>query len=223
MTRRPGEDALGVTLLGGSAVTAEDIRIAMRFAPVLVCADGGANSALAFGLAPDRVVGDLDSISPEASAAFADRLVHVGAQDSTDFEKCLSAVAASFLICVGFTGRRIDHELAVLACVARTRDKRVVVLGERDVCFRAPSELVMELRDGDRMSLFPFSPVRARSQGLRWPLDGLELSPTGMLGTSNRTCGRDVRLRVDSGDLLVLLPRSALHAVADALGLSAPA
>ncbi len=222
MMRRPGRDVPGVTLLGGAGVAAKDVRAALQLAPVLVCADGGANSALTLGLIPDRVIGDMDSISPEASAAFADRLVHVEAQDSTDFEKCLSAVAESRLVCVGFTGRRIDHELAVLACVARTREKRVIVLGEHDVCFRAPSELALRLREGDRISLFPFSAVRARSRGLRWPLDGLELSPSGTIGTSNRTCGREVELFVDSGDLLVLLPRAALHAAAVALGFSVP-
>ena len=207
----------GVTLLGGGEVMEEDLELAISFAPTLVCADGGANSALAFGRIPEWVVGDMDSVAPDVRVAVADRLIQMVDQDTTDFEKCLAFINAPLILCVGFTGLRLDHELAALSCLAGAREKRAVVLGGRDACFRAPREFRIDLPVGLTISLFPFNPVSAKSHGLHWPLDGLRLDMVGRCSTSNRTSAGRVEIHVDRGDLLVVLPKSSLSAVADAL------
>ena len=40
----------------------------VRGAETIVCADGGANTAIAHGWRPDVVVGDMDSIAPQVMA-----------------------------------------------------------------------------------------------------------------------------------------------------------
>ena len=154
----------GVTLIGGGAVTAEDLSLALSLAPVLVAADGGADAAIALGHLPDRAIGDFDSISESARAALGpSRLRHVAEQDSTDFAKALGRIAAPFVLAVGFSGRRLDHTLAALNVMIRHPDPPCIMLAAEDIVFRAPSRLALPLAARTRVSLFPMGAARGRS------------------------------------------------------------
>jgi thiamine pyrophosphokinase len=55
----------------------------MRGDKLLLCADGGANTARRYGYAPDHIVGDMDSVSAEGKGDVpGERLIRVDA-DST--------------------------------------------------------------------------------------------------------------------------------------------
>lgn len=209
----------GVTLVGGGDVTAGDLDRALSVAPRLIAADGGADRALAHGHVPVRVIGDLDSISEAARRHIpADRVCHIPEQDSTDFTKCLRAVDAPFVMAVGFTGPRLDHMLAVLSAMVAEAAMPVILLAREDVIFLAPRHLRLALWPGCRLSLWPMGPARGRSEGLEWPIDGLDLAPGGRVGTSNRALG-EVMLEIE-GPMLVLLPPEALAEALAGLGLS---
>jgi thiamine pyrophosphokinase len=92
----------------------------------------------------------------------------------------------------------------------------VVLLGAQDVVFLAPKQCALSLPIGSRLSLFPMGPVSGRSEGLRWPIDGLEFAPGARIGTSNEVCG-PVTLAFEARHMLVILPRAALPVVIDAL------
>lgn len=207
------QSPLPVALLGAGESAVSDLEEVLSIAGVLVAADGGANVALAAGRVPDAVIGDFDSVSEAARAAFpADRFYRVTDQNSTDFEKCLERIAAPLILAVGFTGARIDHELAVWNVLARRRALNCIVIGAEDIVFLAPQHLALDLAAGTRVSLFPMSPVRAESTGLRWPLDGIGFAPSGASGTSNEATG-PVELTVLGGEMLVILPRACLREV----------
>ena len=83
---------------------------------------GGRARALAAGIVPQAVIGDLDSISEAGRAAIPPgRLHRVAEQETTDFEKALRHIAAPFVLGVGFAGTRIDHLLAALTTLVRLR------------------------------------------------------------------------------------------------------
>ena len=205
----------GVTLLGGGTSAQADVDEALTIAPLLVAADGGGDRALSLGLDPQAVIGDMDSLSPEARTALGPKIHCIAEQDSTDFGKCLRMVRARFYLGVGFTGLRLDHTLAALTEIAAHPDKRIILVGETDIVFRAPPRLEIDLPLGERFSIMPFGPLRARSEGLRWPLDGLEFAPNARIGTSNEVTG-PVRLSPD-GPALVLIPKRHLQPALAAL------
>lgn len=207
----------GVTLAGGAAFSRELLAFALGFAPFAVGADSGADRLLRLGCEPRAVIGDLDSISAAARARLAPRLFPIAEQITTDFDKALRSIAAPFVLGIGFLGGRLDHELAALNSLALHPDKRCILLGPRDLAFLAPPEMVLRLRPGSRLSLFPLGPVTGESQGLRWPLQGLDFQPMGMIGTSNEVSAPEVRLRFDRRAMVVILPRSAVAAALDGL------
>ena len=202
-----------VTLLGGGWVDSATLDTALAIAPVLVAADGGADAALAAGHVPRAVIGDLDSLSAEARARLdPGTILQIAEQDSTDFEKCLSRIAAPLVLGLGFLGRRFDHSLAALSVLARSGPAPCVLVGAEDVVLHLPPRIELDLPAGSRVSLFPMRAVTGRSRGLEWPIDGLELAPWGRIGTSNRATGPVVVER-DGPGLVAILPRAALGAV----------
>ena len=216
MSDRPVRDARGVTVIGGGDVAGADLEAALAVAPVLVAADGGADRALELGQPPDWVIGDLDSISDPARRLIPrERVIGVAEQDSTDFGKCLERIEAPLVLAVGFAGRRLDHTLAALSLLVRPGAPRVVMIAAEDVILACPPRLTLPLMPGTRVSLFPMGPARGTSQGLDWPIDGIDFAPGGRIGTSNRAGGL-VTLRME-GPMLLMLPRDCLGTAITAL------
>lgn len=208
----------GVTLLGGGRLGPGDLAAALALAPGLVAADGGAQAALAAGLMPDAVYGDMDSLTDAARARIApDRIHAIPEQASTDFDKALRHILAPVVLAAGFTGDRIDHELSVYHGLVARPDARCIVIGAQDIVWHAPPELVLDLPAGARLSLFPMADVTGRSEGLEWPIAGLSFHPAQRIGTSNRVTGGPVRLAFDAPGMLVIAPRTHLAAIAQSV------
>ena len=217
MDQRQVQSQHGVTLIGGADPSAQSLDEALKFAPTLVAADGGADRALALGVVPEAIIGDLDSVSAAAIAQVgSDKVMEVFDQDRTDFEKSLAAIDAPFVIAVGFANGRLDHTLAVMSAMVQEIGPPVILLGEDAIVFAAPLEVSLELEVGTRFSLFPMADIRGRSEGLEWPLDPHAFSPAGRIGTSNRVTG-PVRLTFDARGMLVITPRAALGSVVSSL------
>ncbi len=206
-----------MALIGGAAATPAALDAALALAQRVVAADGGALTAAARGVMPEAIIGDLDSLTGARRAAFPpDILHHVSEQDSTDFEKCLMRIDAPLIVGAGFSGARLDHQLAVCNALVRYPGRRCILIGEEDIVFLAPPALSLDLAPGTRVSLFPMGMVEGRSVGLNWPVDGLTLTPDGQIGTSNFACG-PIELSVTAPKLLVILPTEYLDAAADLL------
>lgn len=206
-----------VGLVGGARIERADIAALLPLVAEVVAADGGADHLLAAGLMPSAVIGDMDSISDRARAAFAEQMYHIAEQETTDFEKALSRIDAACVLALGFTGGRMDHALAVLNVLARNRARPVVLLDGNDASFMlpdAPVELIMP--PGARISLMPLADVQVTATGLRWPLTDAALHPSGSVSASNAVADEKVSLRA-SGPLLVTLPRAHLGAALKAV------
>lgn len=203
----------GVTLVGAAGVARDVLDRALALAPVVVAADGGAESVLARGLLPDAVIGDLDSLPAAAAARIpSGRLHRIDDQETTDFDKCLRAIRAPLVLATGFTGRRLDHELAAFATLLAHARRPCLLLGPEDVVFVAPREVELALAPGTRVSLFPMGPLTGRSEGLRWPIDGIRFAPSRRIGTSNEAVAPRVRLSFSARRMLVILPSACLEA-----------
>lgn len=206
-----------MTLLGGSPADFGALERALRLAPILVAADGGADAALRTGHIPDAVIGDMDSISPSARSQIPTHQQHViSEQDSTDFEKCLRHIKARVILAVGFLGGRLDHQLAACTALVRHPEQKCILIGEEDLCFLAPAAFALELPQHTRFSLYPMALTGGKSVGLKYPIDDLAMSPATRVGTSNEVIG-PVALELDDRKMLVLLPVEHLEAVIEML------
>lgn len=209
-----------VTLAGSGFIDRPMLDQALARAPALIAADGAADRLAAWGLRPLAVIGDMDSVSDPAAWRERARFVHLAEQDTTDFEKCLYSVDAPYFIAAGFTGRRIDHTLAVLHALLRRRDRPVFLIGEVEAIALLPPgrEVALEVGRGATVSLFPLLPARGLSStGLEWPIGGLALEMGRQVGTSNRASAEQVRLAVEGDGVLVMIRRACLDTLIDGI------
>ena len=206
-----------VTLIGGATVCPAALERARRLAPVIIAADGGADAALAHDTIPGAVIGDFDSISDHARARIPHSAQHpISDQDTTDFDKCLANVSAPLIIGVGFSGDRLDHQLAACNSLIRHPWQRCILLGREELVFLCPPSLSLPLESGCPVSLFPMGAVEGISDGLRWPIGGVNFAPDGRNGTSNAALG-PISLSLTAPKMLVILPEAALELAARAL------
>ncbi len=211
-----------VTLLGGGAALTRDVEMALALAPTCVAADGGAELARAAGVALDALIGDFDSVAPDTLALTPPERRHrISEQDSTDFDKALRHIAAPVVVCVGFLGARLDHQLGALHVLVRRADRPCVLLGESEVAFLCPPTLRIGTVRDDVVSLFPMGAVTGTSSGLRWAIDGLQFHPMTQIGTSNAAEGA-ITLTMDQPAMIVMLPRIYLSEVTQALACAPP-
>lgn len=212
-----------ITLVGGGELGPADLAEACAVAPKVVAVDGGAAAVLAAGKVPEAVIGDFDSLPKDMISRIPpDRLHHFEEQDSTDFDKAIRNIQAPLIIGVGFMGARVDHQLAALNVLVRRAEKTVILLSAREAIFHVPPHLGLALKAEDTVSLMPLAPVTGRSTGLRWPIDGLEFAPDGVIGTSNMAIG-EVSLSVDRPGLIGLIPRQRFEALAQRMAQLTPA
>ena len=109
-------------VVAGSLLVGELDRAAVEAADLLVAVDGGADALARVGLVPSLLVGDLDSISPEALADLRSRGVEVldlpTAKDETDTEAALRLAiergATRITVFNALGGPRLDHLLGNL-------------------------------------------------------------------------------------------------------------
>ena len=179
---------------------------ALRTAGTLLCCDGAADNLLTFTRSPDFVLGDLDSISPRARQAFANRLVELPSQQSGDLEKALqwarqSGVEAVTII--GATGGRADHALGNQLLMWHDFGLALTALTDTGAfqVVRGVGELPSF--PGQPVALFPdATTVKMTSRGLVWELTAESL-PGLHRGMSNRSRADKIFLEVAGGAVLV--------------------
>ncbi|MEO9897082.1 MAG: thiamine diphosphokinase [Paracoccaceae bacterium] len=196
-----------ITLVGGGVAQVNDVKQALLLSNQCVAVDGGLGLVLAAGATPAAVIGDFDSVNAAELGRIGQNLLHkIVEQDSTDFEKALNNIKSPAILAVGFTGGRMDHQMAVLNALVTHRDQTIIVIGETEVVFHLPKDIVLPTESGDVVSLFPLASTSGTSDGLKWPIDGLDFAPSGKIGTSNQASG-PVHLRMDAPGMLAFIPR----------------
>ena len=208
-----------VTIIGGAGFSRADLDDCLVYGPTLISADGGGNGLDGKEYKPDYIIGDLDSlIDKNFWRTSGSKLIKIDEQNSTDFEKCLYSVDAALYLCVGFIGRRTDHFLSVCSSIVKYHFKKVILLGNHDIIFHMPKVFEIDLPLNTRVSLYPLQKITGMNDvGLRWPISGIRFDPLKLVGTSNRTTIRKVKVSLSNYGMLMILPRSCLTNVTEAV------
>lgn len=178
----------------------------------IVAADGGTCHALATGLTPAVVIGDLDSLSPETrtvlTAAGTQFRPYPPQKDETDLELALlwaAAQAAEEIVVLGALGGRPDQALANLLLLAlpALAQKRVRLLaGPWEITLLRSGETAhFEGAPGETLSLLPLGgDVEGIStMGLAYPLHAETLHFGPARGVSNRFTGTTATVTITRG------------------------
>lgn len=184
---------------------------------LLVAVDGGLHTCLRYGLEPDLLIGDFDSVSQKIRGQLSKtQQIHTPDQNKCDLEKTLEylflersgATSASNIISVcGALGKRLDHTMTNICLLCRYPGK-VKFESDAEWCMALPPSSVLTCRQGQQLSLIPVSTSvpGVVTQGLKWELNGATLNKY-FVSTSNVCLGTSVSIAFASGDLVVCLIR----------------
>ncbi|MCS7055078.1 MAG: thiamine diphosphokinase [Thermoflexales bacterium] len=214
-----------VIIANGDPPTHDEVAHWLRDGATLICADGGARTALALGLAPAHVIGDFDSLSEDDLSA----LVQRGAQlhryparkDETDLELALllatrlaGAGERAEIVVLGACGGRLDHELAnmLLLAMPALKDADVSLARGRERVFLIdardrPAQRTLRGSPGDTVSLLPFGGDAhgIRTTNLEYPLHDESLFVGPARGVSNVMLDTSATVFLRAGMLLCLV------------------
>jgi thiamine pyrophosphokinase len=190
----------------------------------LIAADGGAHHAIAMGVRPRVIVGDLDSVSPELAQELASQGVELekypAAKDKTDLELAIERAirdGAQEIVLLGALGGRLDQSLANVLLMAK-RDWpatiRLVdapesangVVTEIATVIHGGEMITLEAAIGSTVSLLPLSAevTGITYTGLLYPLDNATVALGSTRAVSNEVSSFPATVSIGSGIALVI-------------------
>ena len=190
-------------------------RLLLRAGDRVICADGGTRQALALGVKPDLIIGDLDSADEGAVQKFRNDgvniEVHPRDKNETDLELAINRAIEwrpEQVVIIAALGGRLDQTLANITLLTDLR------LSEFDVRLDDGVEEVLLCRDlaevlggaGDLVSLIPWQGAVSgvQTEGLQWALHLETLYSDKTRGISNEMVGVAASVSIESGLLLVV-------------------
>jgi thiamine pyrophosphokinase len=181
----------------------------------IICADGGTRYALALGLKPNTILGDLDSLSSELQESLKDQeiewITYNKEKDETDSELALiHAIEKGYttILLFGVFGSRIDHMLTnifALEYLLKNNIEATIIEGLKEIRVIDKS-ITLHGKVGDLLSLVPLQKTvkKVKTENLQYPLHHEDLFFGYSRGISNVFTKSTAEVSIESGKLLVI-------------------
>ena len=202
-----------VVLANGFPPSRETIQRVLARASLFVCADGGANVARRYGLMPDAIVGDFDSVTAETLAHYRDvAIVRNEDTEHTDAEKAIDWALArgplDEVTLLGASAGRLDHVIGHIALLTRYRDRtRVVLEDDTARAWLGTGAISIDEPAGTVVSFFAVGgpATGVTTENLRYALTDRTIEMGGQDSVSNVVVSAPAKIRAKTGDLLIIV------------------
>ena len=212
----PADNAEHIVIVTGSSPLADTAVASIPDAAIVIAVDGGLDHALAAGLHPSGLIGDLDSVSADALAWAEQNATisrHPDDKNDTDTELALRFAARmtpAQLTMIG-GGDRLDHTFAALGALGHPALTSIPVIdawwSDQHVdVLHGPGQATLLLAPDSIVSLLALHGecTGVTITGVRWQLDDVTLAPVVGWGVSNEVAaGGTVSIRLSTGVLTV--------------------
>jgi thiamine pyrophosphokinase len=186
-------------------------RALLRDDDFIIAADGGTRHALALGLIPNVIVGDLDSLPANFEISKFDNEVILYPQDKNEIDLELAIQHALTLnpeqvIIVAALGGRLDQTLGNIALILHPSSLILRLDDGIEEVFFCRDQVQINGSVGDLVSLLPWQGevTGVVTTNLKWPLRDEVLYPNKTRGISNEMLGDMASVQIKSGLLLVV-------------------
>ena len=205
-----------IIFVNGELADPARVRHWVREGDDLIAADGGAHHAMAMGLRPRVIVGDLDSLEPEVVEAMAAAGVELekypAVKDKTDLELAIERAirdGAAEIVLLGALGGRLDQTLAnVLLMAHRDWPATIHLVDANQIAtvIHGGETMMLQATPGSTVSLLPLSAeVSGISYtGMLYPLDNATIALGSTRGISNEVVSHPATVRIGAGIALVI-------------------
>ena len=201
-----------IIFANGNLPNLEKARTLLRPDDFIICADGGTRHALALGLTPNVIVGDMDSLPAnfQTSTFNGEIVLYPKDKNETDLELAIDHAVSlnpDQILILAALGGRMDQTLANIALLA---DPRLSTFDIRlsdsvEEIFFCRDQAKVEGRSGDIVSLIPWQGevTGVFTENLRWHLHHETLYPDKTRGISNEMTADVATIQIRSGLLLI--------------------
>ena len=200
-------------------------RYLIRTADFIICCDGALKKFLRGSMAifgeerlPDKVVGDMDSLSANLKARYSHIIVQIDEQEHNDQTKAFrwaleNLSDISTITIIGATGQREDHtigNMSLLMEYARTYDLEAMgiqlqMITDHGVIFPVTDTMEFDCGIGRQVSIFsPDNSLRIKSSGLEWKTDDVVFD-NWWKATLNRATQDRVRLEFSHRSIALVM------------------
>jgi thiamine pyrophosphokinase len=207
-----------IVVCNGWSITKELVDKYINKDTYIICADGGANHLKKFGILPDILLGDFDSISDEALEFYNNKKIEIlnfpPEKDYTDSELSVeTAISKGFkdIIVLGGIGSRMDHTIANVFLLKMIHEAgcKGRLIDDNNIIQLTSSDITLEKHEGYKVTLLPMTPTveGITTKGLYYPLDNYTMRQGSTRGVSNEFLEEEAYVSIKSGLLLVMMSR----------------
>lgn len=181
----------------------------LRNAEHVICCDGSAGNLINFGLEPEAIVGDMDSLSSELAKRYSDRLFIDNGEETNDLTKAVAwckGKGYNDIAIVGATGKREDHTIGNISLLAEyCKDANIIMVTDTGTLKPYLKGVEIQSFPGQQVSIFSIDPeTEITSTGLKYPLSKTKIK-NWWVATLNETISDSFTLEFTSGKVIVYL------------------
>ncbi len=204
-----------IIFANGDLPNPQKARSLIRPDDFILCADGGTRHALALGLMPHHIIGDLDSITKEERRKMDEAGVGFirfpADKNETDLELAIHhalTLKPDQILILAALGGRMDQTLANIALLSNLQlaTCNIKLTDSVEELFFCRDQVQVEGRSGDIVSLIPWGGevTGVFTENLRWHLHHETLYPDKTRGISNEMTSDAATISIQSGLLLIV-------------------
>jgi thiamine pyrophosphokinase len=196
-----------IILANGSFPTHKIALSVLHTATQIICCDGATQNLINYGLKPNLIIGDLDSISSEIRKKYSDIIIQDKCQDTNDLTKAVNWCVAnniSEITILGATGKREDHTLGNISLLMDySKLLNVKMISDFGIFTAISKSTKFKSFVGQQISIFSLEPeTEITSENLKFPLQKLKLKSLWM-GTLNEALSNNFSINFENGKIIV--------------------
>ena len=187
-------------------------RLAFNDNDLVIACDGGYDSCIKYGIKPNIIIGDFDSIK----SPLPDDTKRITLKCEKDDTDTVSAIKYAFengyknIVLTGALGGRLDHTLAnlqALLCINSNGGRGKIIGDNEEITLICNESITLKCDKTKTLSIFtPDEKAQGVTiSGAKYILDNYDMSNNFPIGVSNEFVESDVVISVTKGRLFIML------------------
>ena len=204
-----------IIVTGGNRPSEELLTSYIKDTDLIIGADRGSEYLYDYGIIPQIILGDFDSINSEKLKSIENKNVEVikfpPEKDYTDTEIAITEAikrGTDTIYLVGGIGTRADHTLGNIGLLLKTKKKgaSLIIIDDHNRMYLADNKMSLEGKYGETISFHALSDIVKgfEVKGAKYNLNSYDIHLLDPRAVCNEFIDTPIDIKFDSGELLII-------------------